>query len=396
MGFCFYFANLNYKIIYPVLLGLTSVCIYVVKKKLKNYSADTKDEFGNHYFFYYWLMFFAEAMAGFCFLIKQLIFPVKINNNYQSKLNFFGTRILFYIFLAILDFSSEILNQMTEDFFSNIQENFFNAFQIIVLIFLCKIILHYKYYKHHGLGLGLELLGLVLLSLSDLSKSNNVPTYNFFLFITFSLVVQIIFSIQECVEKYVMDTLFFDPFMLLSGEGICGSAIVSILLFFLNNITCIDNSYNICIGKGKKVEDFIWVIKYLVNNPAYLIYYLLLFVLLLSFNCLKMVTNQHFTPLHRYIGKDIRYLLILILSLVFPSLSNNEKPKSAGFILLSGISYLLLFIGDLIFLEIIILNFCGLKNNTKPEIIKRDIENNDLKAIFDNESFSSLNEDISI
>ena len=102
-----------------------------------------------------------------------------------------------------------------------------------------------------------------------------------------------------------------------------------------------------------------------------------------------MVTTQHFTPLHRYIGKDLRYLLILILSLVFPSLDNNEQNV---FILLSGIGYILQFIGDLIFLEIIILNFCGLKNNTKPEVIKRDIENNDLKAIFDNESFSALSE----
>ena len=118
-----------------------------------------------------------------------------------------------------------------------------------------------------------------------------------------------------------MDTLFFDPFMLLSGEGICGLIIVSILFFFLNDITCIDNSYNICIGKGKKVEEFIWVIKYLINNPAYFIYYFLLFVLLLAFNCLKMVTTQHFTPLHRYIGKDLRYLLILILSLVLNGLN---------------------------------------------------------------------------
>ena len=103
-----------------------------------------------------------------------------------------------------------------------------------------------------------------------------------------------------------------------------------------------------------------------------------------------MVTTQHFTPLHRYIGKDLRYLLILILSLVFPSLL--DKNKQNGFILLSGIGYILQFIGDLIFLEIIILNFCGLKNNTKPEVIKRDIENNELKAIFDNESFSALSE----
>ena len=70
----------------------------------------------------------------------------------------------------------------------------------------------------------------------------------------------------------------------------------------------------------------------------------------------------------------------------------RDKNKQNGFILLSGIGYILQFIGDLIFLEIIILNFCGLKNNTKPEVIKRDIENNDLKAIFDNESFSALSE----
>ena len=390
MGFFFYFADLNYKIIYPVLLGLTSACIYVVKKYFSNYSKTTKDEFGEHYFFFYWLMFLAESSAGFCFLIKQSIFPVKINNNYQPKLKFFGIHIIFYLFLAILDLSSEIINQMTDDFFSNTEENCFNAFQVIVLIFLCKIILHYKYYTHHGVGLGLELLGFVVLSLSDLSKSYKELTYNCYLFITLSLIVQIIFSIQECIEKYVMDTLFFDPFMLLSGEGICGLIIVSILFFFLNDITCIDNSYNICLGKGKKVEDFIWVIKYLINNPAYFIYYFLLFVLLLAFNCLKMVTTQHFTPLHRYIGKDLRYLLILILSLVFPSLLDNNKQNV--FILLSGIGYILQFIGDLIFLEIIILNFCGLKNNTKPEVIKRDIENNDLKAIFDNESFSVLSE----
>ena len=49
-------------------------------------------------------------------------------------------------------------------------------------------------------------------------------------------------------------------------------------------------------------------------------------------------------------------------------------------------------LGTVIYNELIILNFCGLKNNTKPEVIKRDIENNELKAIFDNESFSALSE----
>lgn len=390
MVFCFYLGDINYKILYPILLGITSTCIYVIKQYINK---STPEEYGIHNFFYYWFMFLTESTASICFLIKQLCFPVKIyeitkKNINQTKFKFYCIHIMYYLLFAILDLVSAILFEMTEYFFSLITNNCFNAFQIIILIFLCKVILHYKYYKHHGVGLGLQLLGLVILSLSDLSNKHERLTYNTFLFVIFSLLSNFLSSLQECLEKYVMDTLFFDPFMLVSGEGICGAIIVSILFPFLKNITCAENKYHICIEKGMPVEDFAWVIKYLVNHLEYLTYFSLLFVLLIAFNCLKMITNQNFTPLHRYIGKDIRSGLLLIIKLFF------VKDYQISNIVLSGLSFLFIFFGDLTFLEIIILNFCDLKSNTKPEILKREKIDTDFKAILDNDSFSSLTEEI--
>ena len=51
-------------------------------------------------------------------------------------------------------------------------------------------------------------------------------------------------SLQKCLEKYLMDKFFYDPFTLATGEGITGLVITSIMLPIIYNITCTENDYN--------------------------------------------------------------------------------------------------------------------------------------------------------
>ena len=54
-------------------------------------------------------------------------------------------------------------------------------------------------------------------------------------------------------------------------------------------------------------------------------------------------------------------------------------------------TYIITFIGDLIFLEVIILGFYAFNKNTKEEIIRREGEDNDINvsALLLNDSFGS-------
>ena len=97
-----------------------------------------------------------------------------------------------------------------------------------------------------------------------------------------------------------------------------------------------------------------------------------------------MLMNQHFTPLHRNIAKDLRNFGCFFLQ--YTSLDGRNENIN---ILEIG-TYIVMFIGDLIFLEFIILNFFGLNKNTQLEVIKRESEDNSVRYLLEKESFSSL------
>ena len=192
-------------------------------------------------------------------------------------------------------------------------------------------------------------------------------------------------SFQNTLEKYLMDIQFFDPFMLLASEGFFGMIFMGCILIIGNNIKCTYDIYGLCLGKGKPIDDFIEAMSFLFTHKDYLLLYSLIILARLGYNSMKMMMNMHFTPLHRNIAKDLRQFGVFFLEL-FDIFGIRKKRM----ILELG-TYIITFIGDLIFLEVIILGFYGFNKNTKEEIIRREGEDNDINvsALLLNDSFGS-------
>ena len=80
-----------------------------------------------------------------------------------------------------------------------------------------------------------------------------------------------------------MDKYFYDPFMLVTGEGLTGLIITSIMLPLVYNITCKDNQFGLCMGERTKVDDFVGAMSYLYNNRREMILFIFIFLALLFY-----------------------------------------------------------------------------------------------------------------
>ena len=122
-------------------------------------------------------------------------------------------------------------------------------------------------------------------------------------------------------------------------------------------------------GEGTQVDDFVGA--YLYNNRKEMIIYICIFLFLLFFNCVRLLTSQYFTPLHRNIARDLRAFIKFIFDFI-PYFGDNLNNLGKAFGEIG--TYIVMFIGDLIFLEIIIFGFFDCNKNTKEKIIKRERE----------------------
>ena len=392
MGKGIYFGNFNYKIIYPILVAIASIILLILKKLVTNLNEEKEKNnepiYGTHSIVYRWIMFLAESMAILFYLIKQWKFPVhglyKITKNETpNKMKAIIIHIFFYCCLALFDLSGSIIDLATNSSDAHLTDELFLIVRFFVFLIVCKIILKYRYYSHHAVGAGFIILGIILNACMNFTQKFKI---SIFLYCFANFMFHLCDSLQNTIEKYLMDNHFFDPFMLLAGEGLSGLFLTSIILIVGKHITCPENRYNICMGKGMKVDDFFEAISFLLNNKDYGLLYLLLFFTLIFYNTMKMLMNQHFTPLHRNIAKDIHCFGMFFLELT-PLYKKEQKDDN---IFLETGTYVVMFIGDLIFLEFIILGFFGLNKNTQSEIIKRESEDKNVRYLLERESFSSM------
>ena len=94
-----------------------------------------------------------------------------------------------------------------------------------------------------------------------------------------------------------------------------------------------------------------------------------------------MLTNQSYSPTHRAIGDNLSAFIFWIIQFFAPK-SKEELWKT----ILKGITYIIMFLGIFIFLELIIINVFDMNKNTKDSINTRvDEEEKEIEYINDND-----------
>ena len=378
-----YFGTLKPSLLYIVFSGCFSVFNLLIREHYNSLEDKKDKKFGNHYIFYYWIMFLAESSViilyyVLSFSMKKSKKSKKITNTSSEetkKQSSFPILIksCWYVLLASLSFIVSYFGRILPTVGDVRILNMFNLLGIILLAGSCWVILHYKYYRHHWVGIGIIAIGLLI---NTFLISTKYPSFSITGYIMLNLLIQILGCILDTLEKYVMDCLYYDPLLVVAGEGIAGIIMIGITFVIFPFITCNSEYLEYCV-KGEPIEDFIYVIKYLFNNTEYLYCYLEFFVALFFFNLMRILIIQNYTPLHRNLAKDMKVIAVLFINLYKTKEQINGKQLAFDIV-----SKVLLFFGDLIFCEVLLIGICDLNKNTKEEISRR--ENNEFKTVLDN------------
>ena len=178
------------------------------------------------------------------------------------------------------------------------------------------------------------------------------------------MLIEIIYSLAIALAKFGMDYRFCSPFEITFYEGIFALIFNIIILTVSTNIPLnkdfkYNNLLNISEYKGKKYLDNFYTY---IDNLNYI--EVLLFIVSMSgrllFNLFSHITIKHFTSYHVF--------LLLIMG-DLPSL--DWRGKNFGEECIIIVIFFIEFIMILIFCEIIELDFCGLEENTRKNILER-------------------------
>ena len=167
-----------------------------------------------------------------------------------------------------------------------------------------------------------------------------------------------------------MDKMYISPFVVMGLEGIGGLIMMTVGLSILCILPISDtlsfHNYAIFIGHA------------FGHCSAMLPYFGLLSFGLFGFNTFKVLTNHYYFPTYKglsdVIGNFIRWILFSSIGLV-------KNDNESDYYIIKVISYVILTIGVIIYLELIQLNCCGLNVNTRNEISIRIKEEKDISIL---------------
>lgn len=205
----------------------------------------------------------------------------------------------------------------------------------------CILLLNYKLYRHHILALAFYIFGLVVVFISmciQINGDKEMPTI--FSLVILGCVCCLGTSVKEIAEKWLMYFKFKDPFIILISEGIVGS-----IMFGLVFILAL-----------KEGEMGLYYSFDFDSNFGTLV---LFFCSSIFVNIFNIQMNNKYFPSLRAVGDSMYEFQIFLLW------GSNEK-----FIYLF-IGIIPMFIGSLIYNEIIIIPFCNLDIFTKAAVDER-------------------------
>ena len=228
-----------------------------------------------------------------------------------------------------------------------------SSIQIIASSLICMYIFEFKLKKHHKVSLIIIGCFLFISICIDSSlivynryKNIRVPIFQYFL----TLYYYIGFSLNNCIEKYLVDIDYMNPFIILMIEGVFQLAMAGIVSIW-----------------SPPFEEFKTKKEIQNNLVLFICLYLLFFIIQIVVNIYRIYCNVIYSPMARSL---IDYLLNPLINIYFYFLEHEFFDNLAYFIVTEFICLVMSFFGC-VFNEYIILYFCGLERETQDEIAYR-------------------------
>ena len=302
-------------------------------------------------------------------IYKKLIKEDKEKIKLQNKNN-----ILFILLISIL----QIIASLTKNIFRQYIKRYFLynlpiLLDSIFLIIFTMIFLGFSLYNHQYLSLTIILICIIIFFFVSLFYETDLTVINIFQSFIITYFYNKIYCLSDVLGKKYFNTFMDDVYLFLFKIGIIG--LIPLLIYDIIAYFCkLDIKYHGIIQTI--FENFeIWV--FLVNLLLNILYEIGLWL-----------TIYYFSPCHFIIYGTFGDFL----ELYFSFLDKNDKYNNIdinGLIITYCVLYPIIFFALLVFNEIIILNFCGLNNNTKKYIMKRELAE-DRKSYYSQNNTSGL------
>jgi len=316
------------------------------------------------------LMTLAETFGGlFIYIYQYRSMKKKEEVNYlgndfiNQKRKIVGdgnTKIIFLIFVAaFLDIFESILRHYSgkydsKNYSPSIEERI-SSIQTITSALICTYALRFKIQKHHKASLIIISICLFFTFLLDIIYKIHVLSIGSLLLAYFIVCYYMTgFSFANCIEKYLADVNFMNPFKILACEG--AFEVVMAILFSIGKkpfdelIKLYDNED---ITKGDKI-----LLSFLI---------LLYFILSIVVNAYKIYCNVKYSPMARSLA---HFFMNPFMNIYYFIVKKDFNGDIFYFIISEVICLATDFFGC-VYNEYIILSCCGLEVDTIDEIIIR-------------------------
>ncbi len=262
-----------------------------------------------------------------------------------------------FIFLSSLsDFVQTIIASTTYNYEINLN---LWLLDIIFLSILSYIILKTKLFRHQTISMILIIIFGVIL---DYCFGNFSNIFDNILFLLLRILCEFNYSLCQVINKYCMEFKFSPPYEVCLFIGIYTSIFYLICLIISTFLPCnFDFCYIIDEKNNEKYFDNFWVYVSKINRKELLLVLALIFTLFLM-NIFIILTIKYYTPFH--------FVIILIIGKI-AMITENFFFGIELYDIIKIISLIIILIGLLVYVEVIILNFCGIQKNTKENIEKR-------------------------
>ena len=262
-----------------------------------------------------------------------------------------------YIFLSsLLDCIQSILAII--GFNKVIKVNFW-LLDLFFLSSLSYLVLNLKLFKHQIISM---IIIIILGSILDYLYGNLIDFFDNIGYFLLRIFIELCYSLSLIINKYCMEFKFSRPYEICLFIGIFAFCFFSISLIISSNIPC---NLEFCVIKDENNNQyyfdnfFIYISKI---NIKEIFLFLIEMIIIGLINILTILTIHYYTVCH--------VLIILIIGRIV-MLINNLFIKIELYIIISMVIMALIFVGLLVYVEIIVLNFCDIQKNTRKSIEER-------------------------
>ena len=283
-----------------------------------------------------------------------------IHNQAHIKSKDKSIKILILIFFAsVFDFFIVVIEQ---HYSLQMKQKTANLFKLrigvittIVSSLLCAHSLNFKFGKHHKFSLiVMSVILVIIIILEIFMKSSNILVKPLIFELFLKILRNVIISFIDCIDKYLYEVNYVNPFKILIIEGI---------LKFI---------YVIIFTASKNLIKTEHLKKFFAENTSGKICGLIFLLLgILLFAIIVRVTQIYCDVIHSPTIKSLADYIFTPLSNIFSFITKQDFNGSIAYFVICEIVSIIIDFFGFVYNDFIVLFCCGLEHDTKVDISSR-------------------------